>query len=409
MPPASFPPSSLGERGNPDAIAILCDEIGREEAITFARFMEVALYHPEVGYYQTPARRPGRGGDFITAPELHPFFGITIARQIAEMWQRLDRPDPFVVREYGPGVGGMAYDIIAGISMNAPELREVLRYRLRDVNRHRLAEAMSAMIEVGLDDVVSVEEPSRDNRIEPVTGVALANEVADALPAHQMIWTGDALEERWVVWNAATGWFEWETRPLSPAVQATDPMGWLARQGVDVASWPIGSQIAWVPALDNWVREISQGLARGYGLVIDYGYPASELYRDHRLEGTIRAYAGHTVSDDPFQHIAEQDLTVHVDFTRITGVAAENGMRSTPVVTQGDFLSQAGLGQLLVRLQQEPETDMAEYYRAQAAVLRLIEPAGLGRFRVVGLMKDVAEEAPLMGFAPVDLPDALRI
>jgi SAM-dependent MidA family methyltransferase len=186
-------------------------------------------------------------------------------------------------------------------------------------------------------------------------------------------------------------------------------MGWLARQGVDVASWPIGSQIAWVPALDNWVREISQGLARGYGLVIDYGYPASELYRDHRLEGTIRAYAGHTVSDDPFQHIAEQDLTVHVDFTRITGVAAENGMRSTPVVTQGDFLSQAGLGQLLVRLQQEPETDMAEYYRAQAAVLRLIEPAGLGRFRVVGLMKDVAEEAPLMGFAPVDLPDALRI
>ncbi len=395
--------------GNMAAIAILCDEIGREGAITFARFMEVALYHPDVGYYQTPARRPGRGGDFITAPELHPFFGITIARQIADMWERLDRPDPFVVREYGPGVGGLAYDIIAGISVQTPELRRALRYRLRDVNRHRTAEAMSAMVEVGLDDIVSVEDPSDDHRIEPITGVALANEVADALPAHQLIWTGAGLEESWVVWNPAIDWFEWATRPLSPAVLATDPMSWLAQQRVDVASWPIGSKIAWAPTLDDWVREIGQGLTRGYGLVIDYGYPASELYQDHRLEGTIRAYAGHTVSDDPFQRIAEQDLTVHVDFTRIADSAARNEFRSTPVVTQGDFLSQAGLGQLLVQLQQQPDIDMAEYYRAQAAVLRLIEPAGLGRFRVVGLMKDVPEEPPLMGFAPVDLPEALRI
>jgi SAM-dependent MidA family methyltransferase len=377
MPPASIP-SSPRQRGNPEANSILRDEIGRAGAITFARFMEVALYHPDVGYYRTPARRPGRAGDFITAPEVHPFFGITIARQIAEMWERLDRPDPFVVREYGPGVGGLAYDIIAGISVQAPELREVLRYRLRDVNRHRIAEAMSAMIEVGLGDIVSVEDPARDERIEPVTGVALANEVADALPAHQLIWNGDTLEERWVVWNLA-------------------------------ADWPLGSRITWTPALDDWVREIGQGLTRGYGLVIDYGYPARELYRDHRLEGTIRAYAGHTVSDDPFHRVAEQDLTVHVDFTRIIDAAAREGMAATPVVTQGDFLTQAGLGHLLVQLQQEPDIDMAEYYRAQSAVLRLIEPAGLGRFRVVGLIKNVPEEPPLMGFAPVDLPDALRI
>jgi len=409
MSPRSEHSTSPRHPGNLEAVSILRDEIGRAGAITFARFMEVALYHPDVGYYRTPARRPGRGGDFITAPEVHPFFGITIARQIAEMWERLDRPDPFVVREYGPGVGGLAYDIIAGISMQAPELREVLRYRLRDVNRHRIAEAMSAMIEVGLGDIVSVEDPARDERIEPVTGVALANEVADALPAHQLIWNGDTLEERWVVWNLAADWFDWENRPLSPAVQVTDPMGWLEGQDVDVSFWPLGSRIAWTPTLDDWVREIGQGLTRGYGLVIDYGYPARELYRDHRLEGTIRAYAGHTVSDDPFQRVAEQDLTVHVDFTRIIDAAAREGMAATPVVTQGDFLTQAGLGHLLVQLQQEPDIDMAEYYRAQSAVLRLIEPAGLGRFRVVGLIKNVPEEPPLMGFAPVDLPDALRI
>ncbi len=412
MSSESSPPSSRtrpAEAGNPEAIAILRDEIERDEAITFARYMDAALYHPEVGYYRTPGRRPGRGGDFITAPELHPFFGITIARQIAEMWERLDRPDPFVVREYGPGVGGLAYDIIAGISVHHPELRETLRYRLRDVNRYRMAEAISAMIEVGLDDIVSVEGPAREAEIEPITGVMLANEVADALPAHQLIWTGDELQEQWVIWDRGMDWFLWETRPLSPKVYATDPITWLERQGVDVAAWPIGSMIAWRPAIDDWVWEIANGLSRGYGLVIDYGYPAHELYRDHRLEGTIRAYTGHTVSGDPFQRIAEQDLTMHVDSIRTRDAPAHAGMASTPIVTQGDFLSQAGLGRLLVQLQQDPDTDIAEYYRAQAAVLRLIEPAGLGRFRVVGLMKDVPLEPRLSGFAPADLPEALQI
>src|SRR5665811_2048504 len=88
------------DSGNPDAIALLRDEIARDGAITFARFMEVAIYHPDFGYYRTPIRRPGRGGDFITSPEVHPFFGFTIADQLAGMWDRLDRPDPFVVREY---------------------------------------------------------------------------------------------------------------------------------------------------------------------------------------------------------------------------------------------------------------------------------------------------------------------
>lgn len=405
----NHPLSRPDDPGNPETIALLHDEIERDGAITFARFMDVALYHPKVGYYRTPVRRPGRGGDFITAPEVHPFYGITIARQIAGLWDRLARPDPFVIREYGPGVGGLAYDIIAGISVHHPELREALRYRLRDVNQHGMADAMSAMIEVGLDDIVSVEDPARKPAIEPVTGVVLANEVADALPAHQLIWTGGELREQWVVWNSTIDWFGWETRPLSPDVQATDPLGWLERQGVDGTTWPEGARIAWAPAINDWVEEIGEGLTRGYGLVIDYGYPAQELYREHRLEGTIRAYAGHTVTDDPFRRVAEQDLTVHVDFTRIIDAADRAGMSSTPVVTQGDFLSQAGLGQLLVQLQQDPETDIAEYYRAQAAVLRLIEPAGLGRFRVVGLAKGAPLDPPLTGFTPDDLPDVLRL
>jgi SAM-dependent MidA family methyltransferase len=407
MPAPSRPaPDDLG---HPDLIAALRREIAATGPITFARFMDAALYDPAHGYYRTPARRPGRGGDFITAPELHPFFGITIAHQIAELWDRLGRPDPFVVREYGPGVGGLAYDIIAGLHTYHPEVVPVLHYRLRDVNRHRMAEAMSAMLEVGLGDIVAVEDPSREGEIAPITGVVLANEVADALPAHELEWDGATLRERRVMWDDTSDWFAWETGPLSATVAATDPLRWLRSQGVDVASWPAGSRLAWSPAVDAWVAEIGRGLARGYALIIDYGYPAAELYRDHRLEGTIRAYSEHTVTDDPFRVIGEQDLTVHVDFSRVVAAAATAGMAATPVVTQADFLAQLGMGQLLVDLQRDPETDVPEYLRAQAAVMRLIDPGGLGRFRVVGLAKDASLEPPPTGFTPPDLPAALRL
>ncbi|HYH11289.1 MAG TPA: SAM-dependent methyltransferase [Thermomicrobiales bacterium] len=408
MPATAAPRPSPDDLGHPNLIDAMRTEIERDGAISFARFMDVALYHPEAGYYRTPARRPGRGGDFITSPEVHPFFGITIAGQLAELWERLDRPDPFVVREYGPGVGGLAYDIIAGLHAHHPEIVPALQYRLRDVNRHRMAEAMTAMIEVGLDGIVSVEDPSREQEIEPVTGVVLANEVADAFPAHELVWIDSALHERWVTWNSETDWFAWEIRALSSDVVATDPLGWLKTQGIDPSSWPSGSRMAWSPALTGWVEEIGQGLHQGYALIIDYGYPAVELYRDHRLEGTIRAYSEHTVTDNPFQRIGEQDLTVHVDFTRITDAAARAGMAATPVVTQGHFLSRLKLGQLLVDLQQDPETDLPEYYRAQAAVFRLIDPGGLGRFRVVGLGKDAPLDPLPTGFTPDELPDTLR-
>ena len=107
--------------------------------------MELALYHPEHGYYMAAARRPGRGGDFLTAPELHPFFGLTLARQVRECWERLGRPAPFTVLEYGAGIGGLAYDVIAGLLDTEPGLRPTLRYRLNETNPHRVRQARRVM------------------------------------------------------------------------------------------------------------------------------------------------------------------------------------------------------------------------------------------------------------------------
>ena len=188
-------PAALS-RGDPRLIAVIRDAIAAGGGrIPFADFMGLALDHPELGYYRAAKRRPGRGGDFLTAPETTPYFGFMLARQIAECWQRLGQPAPFTIREIGSGVGGLAYDIIAALLDDHPELRGTLVYRLAEPNGHRQAEARAAMDRAGLADVVVVEDT--DAPAEPVTGVVLANEVADALPVHRLIYSQERLPARW--------------------------------------------------------------------------------------------------------------------------------------------------------------------------------------------------------------------
>ncbi len=388
--------------GNPDLIAIIRDDIAATGAIPFARFMELALYHPEHGYYVSPERRPGRGGDFLTAPEMHPLFGLTIARQVLECMDRLDDAEPFTILEYGSGIGGLAYDVIVGIVEERPDVRSRLRYRLNEVNQHRTAQALSAMDEVGIGDIVDI-----DDGTDPITGVILANEVADAMPVHRLRWTGSTFEEAWVTWDDASGFTD-RFGTLSPDVEALDPAAYLRSAGVDLAALPAGSMLEVAPAMDAWVRELAARLRRGYALIVDYGYPATQLYSEHRLEGTLRIYSEHTVTDKPYDGVGERDMTAHVDFTRLMTVATESGLEVAGLATQADFLANAGLGELLVRLQQQPDMQIDEYYRAQASVFRLIDPGGMGRFRVLGLARNAPVDPPLRGFSGPELPPSLQ-
>jgi SAM-dependent MidA family methyltransferase len=380
--------------GNADLIAANRAEIAAAGGcIPFARFMELALYHPDWGYYLSPVRRPGRPGDFLTAPETHPFFGITLARQIAECWERLDRPAPFVVREYGSGIGALAWDVIAGLSKETPQCRAVLQYRLVETNPHRLAQALAGFAEGGLGDVVRAEEIPRDADPEPITGVMLANEVADAFPVHRLIWRGGRLREGWVVW--AGDRFAEEEGDLSQEAAAVDPEGMLRDHGISLVE---GDRIEISPAAAAWFASAARGLRRGYAIVIDYGYPASELYRAHRLTGTVRAHRGHTVTDDPFTHVGEQDLTAHVDFSALRRAGESAGLTFAGQTNQGAFLASLEMGDLLVALGNDPQTSLPEYLAAQAATLRLIDPGGMGRFGVLIMARDAPVCPPLRGF-----------
>jgi SAM-dependent MidA family methyltransferase len=399
-------PAAPEPRGdNPALMTILTGTLREKGRITFAEFMDTALYHHEHGYYRASARRPGRGGDFITSPELHPFFGFTLARQIADSWERLGQPDRLVVREHGAGIGGLAYDIIAALSARAPNVRDALDYRLIDVNPHRSAEARAAMAESGLDQIVRTEHP---DDIRPEAGVVIANEVADALPVHRLVVRAGRLRERWVTLGN-DGRFGEEDGELSPELVALDLPAYFASAGVEIATMPDGALLEVSPAAARWIRDIAASLTRGHAFVIDYGYDAATLYRDHRLEGTVRGYSEHTVTADPFVRVGEQDLTAHVDFTWLGRAAREAGMVEIGLTTQSDFLTQLGLGDWLVNMQTQEDVSIEEYLRAQAAVYRLIDPAGLGRFRVMGLARDMGKHPEALGFTASDLPASLRL
>ena len=390
--------------GNPTLLASLTDAIRRDGRITFAQFMATALYDDAFGYYRAPHRKPGRGGDFITSPELHPFFGFTIARQIADCWDHLGQPETLTVREHGASSGVLAYDIIAALSQQAPDVLDALDYRLVDVNEHRATESRAAMEESGLAHLVRTEHP---DAVSPEPGVVFANEVADALPVHRLVVRNGELREVWVALNP-DGHFVDAEAELSPDVKAMDITRYLSEAGVEVASLPEGARLDVSPATAGWIRSVADNLTRGYAIIIDYGYEASALYRDHRLEGTVRGYFQHTVTDDPYIRVGEQDLTAHVDFTWLSRAAQAAGMQEIGLTTQSEFLTQLGLGDWLVDLQSDPDTSLDEYLNAQGAVFRLIDPAGLGRFRVLGLAKGMGEAPMLMGFAPVDIRSSLR-
>lgn len=371
------------------AALVLRDQIERHGPITFATFMSTALYHPEHGYYRQPQRKPGRGGDFMTSPELHPFFGNTLARQVAETWDVLGQPDSLVVREHGASSGGLAYDILVALHEKAPDVLDAIDYRLVDVNTHRLEEAIAAMREVGFADKVSAEHP---DAITPEAGIVLANEVADALPTHRLTMREGTIREYRVGWDG-TGFVDVEAEPdreLREAITAH-----FDQQGI---SLPDGARFEFSPIAAEWITQVAANLTAGIAVIIDYGYDAPSLYSGHRLEGTLRGYYQHTATDDPYQRVGQQDLTAHVDFSYLAETAIQRGMTNLGLTTQSEYLARLGLGDWLMELQLQSDVAVDEYYLAQHATMRLIDPAGLGRFGVLGLGKNLPNDFRSLGF-----------
>jgi SAM-dependent MidA family methyltransferase len=370
-----------------DLVARIREAIARDGPMTFARFMDLALYDPDGGYYRAAAARPGREGDFLTAPEAHPIFGSALARAVGDAWDRLGRPGAFILREHGAGTGVLAGAILDAVRRERPALAAVLRYQPIEVEPRRL-EAIAARLDAaGHADALA---PPPGPAEAPIEGVILGNEVLDALPTHRVVVRGGVLREV-MVGSGDGGFVDVETEPSTPALASR-----LAAESVALAE---GQRAEICLALDLWIREVAAGLGRGVLLLIDYGYPARELYdATRRGAGTLRAYLRHRVHDDPYRHVGRQDLTAHVDVTAVEREALAAGLAHLGTTTQAEFLVGLGTEGLLQAIQSDPATTLEDYLAVRSALMRMLDPSAMGRFRVMAFGRGWPDGPPLAGF-----------
>jgi len=375
--------------GDPRLVARLADVIARDGPITFARFMAVALYDPEAGYYTSGPPRPTRAGDFLTAPELHPVFGRLVARQLTEVWDRLGRPDPFVVREPGASTGALGLAMLDGLALDGSALLDAIRYEPMEVDPSRGEAVVARLTTAGHGPRIARPRGS-------FVGAVVANEVLDALPVHRVRGDPDrpgGLAELYVD-RRDDAFVTVAGPPSTPALAER-----LDEEHVSL----VDGQVAEVCLLlDDWFATSTADLRRGLVLVVDYGWPAAVLYAAERGTGSLRAYAGHVVHDDPFRLVGQQDLTAHVDLTAVRSIAGRHGLGLAGEGSLAEFVAGLGLGPLLAASAEQPARsarDLAEHLELRAAVARLLDPAALGGFAVQGFGRDLRSDPPLAGFA----------
>jgi SAM-dependent MidA family methyltransferase len=357
---------------------IIAGEIERGGGwISFARYMELALYAPGLGYYMAGARKLGRGGDFVTAPEISRLFGRTLARQV----QQLAALGLGEILEIGAGSGALAADLLLELERRqcAPERYLILELSpdLRDRSRDTLAARAPHLI----------ERVSWLNRLPPsFTGVVIGNEVLDAMPAHLFVREGQAIMELGVTWKG--GVLDWAVRPPASGHDDIDPSHF--------AEGGYRTEIQRVARA--FIRSLGGVLQRGAGLFFDYGFPRHEYYHPQRSRGTLMCHYRHRAHDDPFFLPGLQDITSHIDFSAIARAGREAGLELLGYTNQAQFLVNCGITEVLA---ETPAEDVAAYAPLAAQAQRLVSPAEMGElFKVIVLGKGVSE--PLLGLTHGD-------
>ncbi len=343
--------------------------------IPFSRFMELALYAPQLGYYSAGSRKFGAEGDFITAPELSPLFSRCLARQCAEVLAVTGG----AVLEFGAGTGVMAAELLAELARLD---RLPTEYFILEVSADLRARQAATLRE---------RQPELAGRVrwlegwpEAFTGVIVANEVLDAMPVSRFRVEAGAFQELFVDW-ADEGFIE---RAAAPDPRLAEALGRLGEAAEFAEGY--SSELSLVVA--DWVASLADSLERGAAFLIDYGFPRHEFYHPQRRDGTLMCHYRHRAHADPYLWVGLQDITSHVDFTAVAEAASAAGLHVAGFTNQANFLLANGLTELLVT--EDPREQLAQ----AVEVRRLTLPSEMGElFKVMALTRAVDE--PLSGFA----------
>jgi SAM-dependent MidA family methyltransferase len=404
--------SKVGQNGLPEPSADALDHSERLRSlvidrivaaggwISFADYMQLALYAPALGYYSAGAAKFGGEGDFVTAPLISPLFSRTCARRISS-WLSDTKTDS--VLEFGPGTGRFAADALKVLSGPGSPLR---RYVLLEVSgdlRARQSEELRAA-----SAVEWVNELPRGFQ-----GVVFANEVLDALPCERFVVRG---QEWWRlgVGLGSTG-LEWRVRPPDGAAagdaefveQAEEYINYLLKHGETL---PDGYCGEWHPWLDGWLNSLSAAMDRGVVLLADYGLPRRQLLHPDRMQGSLRCHYRHYAHGDPFFYPGLCDITAWIDFSAVAGSASRAGFEVAGFTTQTAFLMGAGIEEALQTMAADLDPSSREYLSLARGARTLLLPGEMGESVKFMMLTRHLEEGELgdeCSFTLRDLRDSL--
>ncbi|WP_404785441.1 class I SAM-dependent methyltransferase [Altericista sp. CCNU0014] len=359
-----------------------------QQRVTFAAFMDWALYEPALGYYAAQRQKIGAGGDFVTSPHLGADFGELLAEQFLDLWLSLGRPIPFHVVEMGAGQGLIAADVLNYLresSRQSPAsdcaaFWEALQYVIIEKATAFIAEQRYSLKSFEADRKLTwktwPEIPDRS-----ITGCFFSNELVDAFPVHRIeIQAGQVREIYVAIADPASDsirFAEVVAPPSTPALQK-----YLEMLDLDLASYPNGYRSEINLAALDWLKTVAQKLACGYILTIDYGYTAAQYYSPQRSQGTLQCYYQQAHHEDPYWAVGQQDITAHVNFTALERQGENLGLQNIARVQQGLFLMALGLGDRLDR-NAASAVNFMEILRRREALHALANPLGLGGFGVL--------------------------
>ncbi|ABF41756.1 protein of unknown function DUF185 [Candidatus Koribacter versatilis Ellin345] len=353
---------------------VIIDIIRRDGPIPFSRYMELCLYHPELGYYSRPREKFGKAGDFYTSSDVHAVFGRLLCRQFEEMWRLLGSPGQMDLVELGPGRGLFGQDVLDWAGKKFPEFAKALRYWLVESSpslRARLRERFAGDSRVSVYEGLEAAASNCGDSL-----VMFGNEFFDAIPVELLSRAG----ELYIAEDKGHFIDRWVQPPHDHVQYLRDySVPPESRGRVEVA---MQSQ--------EWMEKIAHAFAerRGFALFIDYGYTREQQLAGRHLD-TLMTFREHQASANPYEAPGEQDITTHVNFTALQGVAEKNGMTSLGLVTQSQFL--LGVGQ---------QTEFADAFescvlpqeRAKVAMQlkHLISPEEMGeRFHALVLARGI--------------------
>lgn len=371
-------PTSAALAINKQLIELIANEILTQGWISFARYMELALYAPSLGYYSAGATKFGAAGDFVTAPEISKLFGRSLAHQVAQVLKMTDGD----VLEVGAGSGRLACDLMVELAQldSMPQQYYILEVSadLRERQRQLIASELPEWVGrvTWLESLPSAFE-----------GCIVGNEVLDAMPVKVVHWIDGEVVERVVVWEKQQ--FAWRDQQMATG---------LLRAQAEAIKVPDDYVSEISLAAQGFISSLGHSLVAGAIIMIDYGFGESEYYHPQRDQGTIMCHYRQHAHDDPFYLPGLQDITAHVDFTAMAVAGIDAGLNLAGYTSQAQFLINCGITDLLA---QTPATDTAAYIPQVTAVQKLLSPAEMGElFKVIAWTRGL--DTPLLGFVQGD-------